>query len=112
MDRPSQRRLIPQLNRVRTYRAMVEDHDRPFLGKQVAPVQAKKIPGESEQRVTRDRKSARTAFDNIPVPDEQLQWITGTSARWDGYLDCVVMDDRGLVKAGPWRETVGEPRYL
>ena len=26
-------------------------------------------------------------FDNIPTPDKKLQWIEGTSARWDGYLE-------------------------
>jgi hypothetical protein len=29
----------------------------------------------------------QTMFDNIPVADKKLQWITGTSARWDGYLE-------------------------
>jgi hypothetical protein len=26
-------------------------------------------------------------FDNIPVAEKQLQWIEGTTARWDGYLE-------------------------
>ena len=26
-------------------------------------------------------------FDNIPVAEKQLQWIAGTTARWDGYLE-------------------------
>jgi hypothetical protein len=26
-------------------------------------------------------------FDNIPVPDKKLQWIGGTTHRWDGYLE-------------------------
>jgi uncharacterized protein len=26
-------------------------------------------------------------FDNIPVPDKKLQWIYGTTRRWDGYLE-------------------------
>lgn len=26
-------------------------------------------------------------FDNIPVADKELQWIEGTTARWDGYLE-------------------------
>jgi hypothetical protein len=26
-------------------------------------------------------------FDNIPVADKTLQWIDGTTARWDGYLE-------------------------
>jgi hypothetical protein len=29
----------------------------------------------------------QTMFDNIPVSDKKLQWINGTSARWDGYLE-------------------------
>jgi pimeloyl-ACP methyl ester carboxylesterase len=29
----------------------------------------------------------QTMFDNIPVADKKLQWIRGTSARWDGYLE-------------------------
>lgn len=29
----------------------------------------------------------QTMFDNIPVADKKLQWIDGTSARWDGYLE-------------------------
>ena len=28
-----------------------------------------------------------TAFDNIPVADKKLQWIHGTTRRWDGYLE-------------------------
>jgi uncharacterized protein len=26
-------------------------------------------------------------FDNIPVAEKKLQWIEGTTARWDGYLE-------------------------
>jgi len=26
-------------------------------------------------------------FDNIPVTDKKLQWIHGTTRRWDGYLE-------------------------
>jgi uncharacterized protein len=26
-------------------------------------------------------------FDNIPMPDKRLQWIYGTTRRWDGYLE-------------------------
>ena len=26
-------------------------------------------------------------YDNIPVPAKNLQWIEGTKARWDGYLE-------------------------
>jgi uncharacterized protein len=29
----------------------------------------------------------QTMFDNIPVPDKKLQWIHGTTRRWDGYLE-------------------------
>ncbi|MGA7924924.1 MAG: hypothetical protein WCA20_02890 [Candidatus Sulfotelmatobacter sp.] len=29
----------------------------------------------------------QTMFDNIPVADKKLQWINGTTARWDGYLE-------------------------
>jgi hypothetical protein len=29
----------------------------------------------------------QTMFDNIPVGDKRLQWIDGTTARWDGYLE-------------------------
>jgi uncharacterized protein len=29
----------------------------------------------------------QTMFDNIPVPEKKLQWIDGTTARWDGYLE-------------------------
>jgi uncharacterized protein len=25
-------------------------------------------------------------FDNIPLAEKKLQWIEGTTARWDGYL--------------------------
>ena len=29
----------------------------------------------------------QTMFDNIPIAEKKLQWITDTSARWDGYLE-------------------------
>jgi len=29
----------------------------------------------------------QTIFDNISVPEKKLQWIEGTTARWDGYLE-------------------------
>ena len=29
----------------------------------------------------------QTMFDNIPVADKKLQWIHGTTRRWDGYLE-------------------------
>jgi uncharacterized protein len=29
----------------------------------------------------------QTMFDNIPLADKKLTWISGTTARWDGYLE-------------------------
>jgi hypothetical protein len=29
----------------------------------------------------------QTMFDNIPVANKKLQWIYGTTRRWDGYLE-------------------------
>jgi uncharacterized protein len=29
----------------------------------------------------------QTMFDNISIADKKLQWIHGTTARWDGYLE-------------------------
>lgn len=29
----------------------------------------------------------QTMFDNVPVAEKKLQWIWGTTARWDGYLE-------------------------
>jgi hypothetical protein len=29
----------------------------------------------------------QTIFDNIPITEKKLQWIYGTTARWDGYLE-------------------------
>jgi hypothetical protein len=26
-------------------------------------------------------------YDNLPVAYKKLQWIDGTKARWDGYLE-------------------------
>ena len=34
-----------------------------------------------------DPSYVQTMFDNVPVADEKLQWIYGTTARWDGYLE-------------------------
>jgi pimeloyl-ACP methyl ester carboxylesterase len=34
-----------------------------------------------------DPSDVQTMFDNIPVVDKRLQWIEGTTARWDGYLE-------------------------
>ena len=37
--------------------------------------------------VLTDPSDVQKMFDNIPVADKSLQWIRGTSARWDGYLE-------------------------
>jgi len=37
--------------------------------------------------VLTDPSDVQTMFENIPVADKKLQWINGTSARWDGYLE-------------------------
>ncbi|MEM8508806.1 MAG: hypothetical protein AAF717_13300 [Bacteroidota bacterium] len=29
----------------------------------------------------------QTMFDNIPKADKKLQWVYGTTIRWDGYLE-------------------------
>lgn len=29
----------------------------------------------------------QTMFDNIPIAEKKLQWIYGTTVRWDGYLE-------------------------
>jgi len=29
----------------------------------------------------------QTMYDNIPLTEKRLQWIDGTTARWDGYLE-------------------------
>jgi pimeloyl-ACP methyl ester carboxylesterase len=34
-----------------------------------------------------DSSDVQAMFDNIPVTDKKLQWIEGTTARWDGYLE-------------------------
>jgi hypothetical protein len=34
-----------------------------------------------------DPSDVQTMFDNIPVAEKKLQWIEGTTARWDGYLE-------------------------
>jgi pimeloyl-ACP methyl ester carboxylesterase len=34
-----------------------------------------------------DPSDVQTMFDNIPLADKKLQWIRGTTARWDGYLE-------------------------
>jgi uncharacterized protein len=37
--------------------------------------------------VLTDPSDVQTIYDNIPIADKQLQWIHGTTARWDGYLE-------------------------
>ena len=37
--------------------------------------------------VLTEPSDVQTMFDNMPVSDKQLQWIEGTTARWDGYLE-------------------------
>jgi hypothetical protein len=37
--------------------------------------------------VLTEPSDVQTMFDNLPVADKKLQWIKGTSARWDGYLE-------------------------
>jgi dienelactone hydrolase len=32
-------------------------------------------------------EDVQAMYDNIPVSDKKLQWIEGTTARWDGYLE-------------------------
>lgn len=34
-----------------------------------------------------DPRDVQAMFDNIPVTDKKLQWLEGTTARWDGYLE-------------------------
>jgi uncharacterized protein len=34
-----------------------------------------------------DPSDVQAMFDNIPLSDKKLQWIEGTTARWDGYLE-------------------------
>jgi hypothetical protein len=37
--------------------------------------------------VLTEPSDVQTMFDNIPLADKKLQWIDGTKARWDGYLE-------------------------
>jgi len=37
--------------------------------------------------VVTDPSDVQTMFDNIPIADKRLQWIDGTTARFDGYLE-------------------------
>jgi pimeloyl-ACP methyl ester carboxylesterase len=34
-----------------------------------------------------DPSHVQPMFDNIPVTEKKLQWIEGTTARWDGYTE-------------------------
>jgi len=34
-----------------------------------------------------DPSDVQAMYDNIPIADKKLQWIEGTKARWDGYLE-------------------------
>jgi len=34
-----------------------------------------------------DPSDVQAMYDSIPVADKKLQWIEGTTARWDGYLE-------------------------
>jgi uncharacterized protein len=34
-----------------------------------------------------DPSEVQTMYDHLPVTDTELQWIEGTTARWDGYLE-------------------------
>lgn len=37
--------------------------------------------------VVTDPSDVQEMFDNIPIADKKLQWIEGTTARFDGYLE-------------------------
>ena len=37
--------------------------------------------------VLTDPSDVQTMYDHIPMADKKLQWIEGTTARWDGYLE-------------------------
>jgi pimeloyl-ACP methyl ester carboxylesterase len=37
--------------------------------------------------VLTDPSDVQAMFGNIPGADKELQWIEGTTARWDGYLE-------------------------
>jgi pimeloyl-ACP methyl ester carboxylesterase len=37
--------------------------------------------------VLTDPSDIQAIFDNIPITEKKLQWIYGTTARWDGYLE-------------------------
>jgi uncharacterized protein len=34
-----------------------------------------------------DPSDVQAMYDNIPTAGKKLQWIEGTTARWDGYLE-------------------------
>jgi hypothetical protein len=37
--------------------------------------------------VLTDPEDVQAMFDNIPLREKKLDWIQGTAARWDGYLE-------------------------
>ena len=37
--------------------------------------------------VLTEPSDVQSIYDNIPIADKKLQWINGTTARWDGYLE-------------------------
>ena len=37
--------------------------------------------------VLTEPSDVQTIFDNVPVADKKLQWIEGSTRRWDGYLE-------------------------
>src|SRR5580700_2454713 len=37
--------------------------------------------------VLTDPSDVQAMFDNIPVTEKQLQWIEGTTSRWNGYME-------------------------
>jgi hypothetical protein len=45
------------------------------------------IPDQVHDDVLTEPSDVQTMFDNIPVADKKLQWIHGTTRRWDGYLE-------------------------
>ena len=51
-------------------------------------------------------RDVQAMFDNIPLADKTLQWIDGTTARWDGYLE---FQRRPAADAGVVRQPHGRP---
>jgi hypothetical protein len=50
---------------------------------------ARELAGMERPRgdILTDPSDVQAMYDNIPVADKKLQWIEGTTARWDGYLE-------------------------